>query len=587
MKNNSKILITAILSVLTFLFLQTFNAYHFYYIEQFQLFQNTILYFKEYIVYPGGLVEYMSHFLVQFFILPYLGSIITTVLLVLVYKGTSKFILNNSSQKFLFIAPGTVFLACLYMSFDYNIFFQAILSFVLCIGCLNMFAVINNLLVKVIGILLLVPILFWFAGSIAVLFAVAFCLYKLFAINGNVVRSLLWTLLPVYALFMVWLSYRLFYTSSLRLALLPDMYYQSQLKPGLLLYAPWLLLLLWIPVVGLLPKREVSTRRNWFIGVQGVMIFILFFQGFIVFRDSDSYVVKKLDFYARKQRWDRIVSVSQEGRIHNYLHLNYLNLALAEKKQLLNRMFDFTQKGSLSLLVSPEKKNLVYGVLSDIYFSMGNIASSLQYAFEGCEMCPGGGNVRLMKRMVQSNLILGEYAVAEKYIKILEHTCFYAKWASEQRRFLYNEDLCLNDSILGKKMKCLPMKGSRLYTVGGPETIPLLARIDPANETAKEYFMAYLLLTKNTNLFLQSLSRYKQEGALTSPMPEFFQQAVIAFYDKDPELCKQFSISKKTIELFKDFRQMDLKTQDNSRKKLLMHREFGTTYWYYLEFVSI
>ncbi len=605
MKKNTKILSRAILSVLTFLFLQIFNAYHFYYIEQFQLFQNTFLYFKAYLSHPGGLVEYISHFIVQFYIVPYLGAFITTVFLVLIYVGTTKLILRKTNQKNLFVAPATVFLACLFISFDFNIFFQAILSFALCIGCLNVFVLMKDSLLKTVGTFIVVPILYWFAGPIAILFALAFCFHKLFGTNGNFVSRLLWLLLPVYTVFMAWVSYRFYFVGNLRLALLPDMYYQSQLKPGFLLYIPGLLLLFWIPVVALLSELRGFVmghcfncknsavfgvflhRKYWLVGLQGIVVLFLFVQGFILFRDKDSYVVKKLDYFARNENWNRIVAVSQTTSIHNYLHLNYLNLALAQKKQLLKRMFEFTQKGSLSLQVPSEKKNLVYGVLSDINFCIGNIASSQQYAFEGCEMCSGGGNVRLMKRLVQTNLILGEYAVAEKYIKILEHTFFYATWASDQRKFLYNEKLCQKDSVLGEKMKCLPEKGSRYYTIGGPETLPLLVNINPTNESAREYFVAYLLLTKDVNLFLQSLSHYEQEGAISSPMPELFQQAVLAFYDKDPQTCKQFGISKNTIKLFKDYRQMALKTQNSSHKKEIMHKYFGSTYWYYLEFVSI
>ncbi len=588
MKRNYQIFIAAILFVLTFLFLQVFNAYHYYYIEQFQLFQNTFLYFKEYLTHPGGLIEYISQFWVQFFIVPYLGAFITTLFLILIYTYSSTFILRRSKHKHLFIAPASVFIACLYMSFDFNIFFQAILSFALCICCLNLIVSRKNQLFQIGCVILIVPLLYWFAGTIAILFAIAFCLHKLVLNNVNAVKRLLWIVLPFYAFFVAWFSYRFYYIGNLRLALLPDMYYQSQLAPGFLLYVPWGLLLFWLPVAAFFPEITDSfKRRYWIVGIQGVLVAFLFLQGFILFRDRGSYVVKKLDFYARNERWDKIISISQKTSIHNYLHLNYLNLALAEKKELLNKMFAFTQKGSFSLQVPSEKKNLVYGVLSDIHFCTGNIASAQQYAFEGCEMCSGGGNVRLMKRLVQTNLILGEYAVAEKYIKILEHTLFYRKWASEQRKFLYNDMLCSEDDVLGEKIKCLPEKGSRYFTIGGPETFHLLVNISPVNSTAREYFIAYLLLTKDMGHFLKDLSKYVKDGVISSKLPELLQQAVLAYYDKYPEICKQFRISQNTIKLFKGYRQMALRNQYNTHKKMIMYRNFGSTYWYYLEFVSI
>lgn len=48
----------------------------------------------------------------------------------------------------------------------------------------------------------------------------------------------------------------------------------------------------------------------------------------------------------------------------------------------------------------------------------------------------GYGNPRMLKRLVQTNLIYGAYPVAEKYIRILENTFYYKDWAKSQRKFL-------------------------------------------------------------------------------------------------------------------------------------------------------
>ena len=45
-----------------------------------------------------------------------------------------------------------------------------------------------------------------------------------------------------------------------------------------------------------------------------------------------------------------------------------------------------------------------------------------------------------MQRLAQTNLICGEYVVAEKYLDALSNTFFYADWAERHRRFLYNDE---------------------------------------------------------------------------------------------------------------------------------------------------
>lgn len=57
------------LFILLFLLLQIGYSYHFFYIEQFQLFMFSEDYLFETVSHPGGLSVYLGEFLVQFFLL--------------------------------------------------------------------------------------------------------------------------------------------------------------------------------------------------------------------------------------------------------------------------------------------------------------------------------------------------------------------------------------------------------------------------------------------------------------------------------------------------------------------------------------
>ena len=69
-----------------FVFLQTYSKYHFYFIEQTQLFQFSGEYISDKLLIPGGFTLVLSEFLVQFFILPYAGAAITAGLLLIAGK---------------------------------------------------------------------------------------------------------------------------------------------------------------------------------------------------------------------------------------------------------------------------------------------------------------------------------------------------------------------------------------------------------------------------------------------------------------------------------------------------------------------
>ncbi len=586
MKKYSKVFPVTLLFIVIFLFLQGFNAYHFYYIEQFQLFLTTSSCFFESLSHPGGLMEYFSRFLVQFFIIPYFGAIIEAFILLLIFIVSSRLILRQEKSKIFVIAPGTIFLSCLLMCFNFNIFFQGVLSFLLCIYCLDFFLSSRNSIPRNILVFMAIPLLHWIAGPVSVLFAVCFFLHELF--NGKSKKRIGWLLLPAFACLVSWLAVRFSFTGSLRFAFLPDMYFQTKLSPSVVIYIPWLLLLFWIPVATFFPKLNFSrTKSYWVIGIQFLLFLLLFWQGVVKFGDRASYEVKKLDYYDRNEQWDKIITESGGKEINNYLHLNYLNLALAEKGELLERMFQFRQEGPLSLEVSSQKKNIISALMSDISFSIGDIASSQRYAFEGYETSTGGGSGRLLKRLVQTNLIYGEYAVAEKYIGILEHTLLYRKWATAQRQFLYNDSLCMENPLLAEKRKCLLPRGSRKYVTGLPETLKTLIDASPSNQTARDYFFAYLLLSKELNLFSGFFSQYEQKGMFPGKLPTSIQQALLVLNESQPEKWKEKGISEGVSSQYRVYKSIYTRNHRNPGKKEIMQKQFASTYWFYFQFITV
>ena len=159
--------------------------------------------------------------------------------------------------------------------------------------------------------------------------------------------------------------------------------------------------------------------------------------------------LKQLDYYTRTAQWDKIISMSR-GTMNDYLSINYLNMALANKGELASSMFSYDQRGVNGLMFPWDKTFIVSDLLSEEYFTIGEIAMAQKMAFEAYVTVPGFGNPRFLKRLVQTNLIFGNYAVAQKYIRILEKTFAYSDWARSQRRFLNNDRAVDADLLLGR-----------------------------------------------------------------------------------------------------------------------------------------
>ena len=111
-------------------------------------------------------------------------------------------------------------------------------------------------------------------------------------------------------------------------------------------------------------------------------------------------------------------------------------MALARKGILADEAFKYTQHGPRGLMVAWNKSTTISALLSDVYFTMGNVAAAQEMAFESNIGALCDGNPRMTQRLVQTNLIYGAYPVAEKYIAVLENTFYYKYWAKAQRKFL-------------------------------------------------------------------------------------------------------------------------------------------------------
>ena len=580
--NKRNIIGYCILFIVTFLFLQVGLKYHFFYIEQFQLFLTTYNYFIESLLYPGGLVEYVASFFVQFFILPFAGAIITAFFLTTVYILADRLLGRIVGKKIFFIGSVFIFFFHLFLSLDAYCFFQAILSYTLCMSSLLIVETRKRFGLKLFLAFLLTPIIYWIAGSISILWAFCFALMNLREKNK---RKLLGFVVFVFALFISYLSVSLCLVRNYRVSFFPDMYYHTSLKPDSLIYLSWIVLPFWIIIYQLLKKIEtfILSQKKYFLFVMQLLLIAVLLSGYTwKYSDIQFYRLKKLDYFARYEQWDKIINYCEVKKIDNLLSLCYQNLALAQKGKLTDKLFYYRQQGVEGLEVLQNNIGGIAPVLSDIRFFIGDIAISQRHAFEG-NIFTQRGSGRLMKRLVQTNLIYGEYRVAEKYIKFLENTLFYRKWACEHRRFLFNDSLCATNHLFLEKRKFLPPESRNFSSNDILEESDTLFRQNSQNKAAEQYMFAGYLLAKDIRGFEKTYSKYKCEGKIVD-FPDAYQQALLVFYEDQPEEWANAGISEENIRQFKQYKITMYKNKNHPQLEKMMMKYFGTTYWFFLHF---
>ena len=566
-----------------FAFLQMCFEYHFYYIEQSQLFLFSEAYIRNKLLLPGGFSMLVAEFLVQFFIRPYVGALVTAVLLTGVGVCTAGIVKRIAPVSGLFILYVLPMLALLFMHFDFNYRVQGTVCYLMMMALLCGYMRIRNDLFRLVAGCVLVPVLFWLAGSIAVLFAGMVCLFE------GLRKTPKWYISLIGVAEVLLLGVGTVYFSLMgeyRWVFGPDLYYHYTLHPKEIIYYSWICLPLVFLVAFFIRNKNSLSGKKWRAGIsciaQLAMIAAVLWWGMPKYSDAKTLKLKKLDYFARTEQWDKTIEECK-GKLTNFLYMCHLNMALANKGELSDKMFNFDQRGPQGLLVQWNKSENISCMLSDIYFTMGATASSQEMAFEGYVSAMEDGNPRMLKRLVQTNLIYGTYPVAEKYISILEKTYAYRDWAQSQRKYLYNDEVVESDPILGTRRRMLPDRNSLAMIKGLAGDLALFLEKGPANSAALQYLGAMYLLAKDLEGFKALVEKYYGTEFLPV-LPVHFQEAVIVMSEKEPDYWKRFNVSETIVARFTDYKKQELANRNNSAIAGLLNRSYGNTYWFYFMF---
>lgn len=566
-----------------FAFLQMCFEYHFYYIEQSQLFLFSEAYIRNKLLLPGGFSMLVAEFLVQFFIRPYVGALVTAVLLTGVGVCTAGIVKRIAPVSGLFILYVLPILALLFMHFDFNYRVQGTVCYLMMMALLCGYMRIRNDLFRLVAGCVLVPVLFWLAGSIAVLFAGMVCLFE------GLRKTPKWYISLIGVAEVLLLGVGTVYFSLMgeyRWVFGPDLYYHYTLHPKEIIYYSWICLPLVFLVAFFIRNKNSLSGKKWRAGIsciaQLAMIAAVLWWGMPKYSDAKTLKLKKLDYFARTEQWDKTIEECK-GKLTNFLYMCHLNMALANKGELSDKMFNFDQRGPQGLLVQWNKSENISCMLSDIYFTMGATASSQEMAFEGYVSAMEDGNPRMLKRLVQTNLIYGTYPVAEKYISILEKTYAYRDWAQSQRKYLYNDEVVESDPILGTRRRMLPDRNSLAMIKGLAGDLALFLEKGPANSAALQYLGAMYLLAKDLEGFKALVEKYYGTEFLPV-LPVHFQEAVIVMSEKEPDYWKRFNVSETIVARFTDYKKQVLANRNNSAIAGLLNRSYGNTYWFYFMF---
>lgn len=507
--------------------------------EQYQMFLFDTGYFLERIVLPGGLADYISEFLVQFYYMPVLGGAIIALLLMgiqaAVWGLMKQYGARHDFPGYLLSFLPSIALWCAMGDQNVLLSFVVALFGALVIGWIhNRF---HNRLVKVVFELVSTALVYWFLGPVVFLYAALMIgdTLKNAKQKGNVfsgigysvcilVLTIAWILLTTQTL--QYPLYRIF-------AGLNYYRYPGAISPLPFVVMVWAVV---IPFLGMIPCRQKSLQKlqqsKVVIVLSYVLVIVASWFGIKASFDEMTYELIDYDFLVRTEQWDKIIEKAEKKPATTPLSVSCVNLALSQKGMLADRLFEFYQNGGEGLFPTFTRDMISPVSTAEIFFRLGMVNDAERYMFEAQEAIPNyRKSARLTRRIIECDIINGNYKVAAKLLRRLQKTLFYSNWANQTMALLGNEKAINRHPIYGKLRKYREKKQDFLFSDREmDQMLGLLFLNDNHNKMAYEYLMCYELLQRDMEKFMQYYPLGRFVGY--DHIPRTFQEILIGNWMK-------------------------------------------------------
>lgn len=556
--------------------------------EQYQMFLFDTGYFLERIVLPGGLADYISEFLVQFYYMPVLGGVIIALLLMgiqaAVWGLMKQYGARHDFPGYLLSFLPSIALWCAMGDQNVLLSFVVALFGALVIGWIhNRF---HNRLVKVGFELVSTALVYWFLGPVVFLYAALMIgdTLKNAKQKGNVfsgigysvcilVLTIAWILLTTQTL--QYPLYRIF-------AGLNYYRYPGAISPLPFVVMVWAVV---IPFLGMIPCRQKSLQKlqqsKVVIVLSYVLVIVASWFGIKASFDEMTYELIDYDFLVRTEQWDKIIEKAEKKPATTPLSVSCVNLALSQKGMLADRLFEFYQNGGEGLFPTFTRDMISPVSTAEIFFRLGMVNDAERYMFEAQEAIPNyRKSARLTRRIIECDIINGNYKVAAKLLRRLQKTLFYSNWANQTMALLGNEKAINRHPIYGKLRKYREKKQDFLFSDREmDQMLGLLFLNDNHNKMAYEYLMCYELLQRDMEKFMQYYPLGRFVGY--DHIPRTFQEILIGNWMKthsDPRTIP-YSVDAQNVNNTLNFIQLYMQ---NPKDPQLGQQPYVSNAWHYV-----
>lgn len=184
----------------------------------------------------------------------------------------------------------------------------------------------------------------------------------------------------------------------------------------------------------------------------------------------------------------------------------YYCLSLAQMGSLPEKMVTLKKPylGTFETIGS-ETPMFVINMIHDLYWAIGDMTYTERAALLSNTFSRSGRNVRMIKRIAEANLVNGDTAAANKYLRLLGKSLIYKDWAEEHTPGQFSVPVKME---IEKKQQFINTTnsirlGDSCYTI-----LTQLLDSNPDNLVALNYLLCSDMLSKEKDTFIRDYEKY-------------------------------------------------------------------------------
>lgn len=568
-------------------------------VQQFNVFLDTSLFFREQMLVPGGFLSYVSCYFTQFFFHPWLGVLMLCCWWLLLMWFTKRTFHISDDWTVLALIPVALLLIA-NMDLGYWHYFMKLRGYfyvptigtTACVALLWAFRTLPQkpwlrcvflMIVSAVGY----PLLGIYALAAVLLMAI--WTWRLSQNRSQNAMLTMVALLCMVAIPLLCYRYVYYQTNIIYLwtTALPSFFI---LESYPIYYTPYCLLGGFFLIMVICYQRALPTKWQkkalikW--GLQMVLVAVLAV-GIVHYwyKDDNFHHELAMQHCVEDTDWEGVLLEDEQIEEPTQIIVLMRNLALMKLGRQLDEMYNRPRASAMNNTDLPI--NMVYHVLSRmVYYHYGLLNDCHHICMEdGVEY---GWRVELLEYMARCSLLSGETQAAQKALDLLRHTTFHGKWADAMQQ------LVDNPKLIAEARETVPITHMMQYknalgSDGGDIEKHVMTKL--ANQDSEDpYFQEQALLAtlwlKDQPKFWKRLAQYARLHP-HEPMPRIFQEAAYLFgiLEQRPNL-DQMPFDESVKKTYQAFSEQAEKYDDQPIEvvRTALSPFFGNTYFfeYYL-----